>query len=179
MTTVYYLAASLDGFVADADNSLQWLLRLDDGSASEDGFVESVGALAMGSTTYEWLLEHQIGAGKPWPHPQPTWVFTHQPRRAVPGADIRFTRAPIPSVHRELAAAAGNKPIWIVGGGDLAGQFQDHHLLDEIIVTVAPVTLGSGSPLMPRRIDWPPLELVSVARHGAFAQLHYRVPRPA
>lgn len=177
MTTVYYVASSLDGFLADTDNSLDWLLRLGDGV--EDGFVESAGALAMGSATYEWLLEHQIGAGKPWPHPQPTWVFTHQPRRAVPGADIRFTRAPIPEAHRELARAAGDRPVWIVGGGELAAQFHDSGLLDEMIVTVAPVTLGAGAPLLPRRIDQPPLELVSATRKGVFAQLYYRVPHPA
>lgn len=178
MATVYYTAASLDGYIADDDNSIEWLLQQDHSGVGDDGFVPGCGALAMGSTTYEWILEHHIGAGEPWPYPQRTWVFTHQPRRAVPGADILFTRAPIPEVHAELVAAAAGRPVWIVGGGELAGQFHDHGLLDELVVTIAPVTLGGGAPLLPRRIDAPPLELVSAKQLGVFAQLRYRVERP-
>ena len=68
-----------------------------------------------------------------------------------PGADIRFTQAEVPDVHAEMVAAAGDRDVWIVGGGDLAGQFADRGLLDEVVVSIAPVTLGSGAPLLPRR----------------------------
>lgn len=82
------------------------------------------------------------------------------------------------SVHREMVAAAGEKNNWIVGGGALVDQFYDHGLLDEIIVTVAPVTLGGGVPLLPRAITTPPLPLLSATTYGdTFAQLRYRVPR--
>jgi len=65
-----------------------------------------------------------------------------------------------------------------VGGGELVGQFHDHGLLDELIVTIASVTLGGGSPLLPRLISAPPLRLVSVSALGtAFAQLTYEVPK--
>jgi dihydrofolate reductase len=183
MKTQYYTASSLDGFIADANNALDWLLQF--GSVEETSypdFIRDVGALAMGSTTYEWILQHQshsdAGEPEPWPYEQPTWVFTSRTLPLVPGADVRFVRGDVRPVHREMVEAAGGKNVWIVGGGELAGQFFDHGLLDELIVQITPVTLGSGAPLLPRRIAHPPLRLESVVPYGeAFAELRYAVPR--
>jgi dihydrofolate reductase len=78
-----------------------------------------------------------------------------------------------------MVEAAGGKNVWIVGGGDLAGQFYDRGLLDEIQVQIGSVTLGMGKPLLPRTITSPPLHLVSVRAVGTgFAELKYEVPRP-
>jgi dihydrofolate reductase len=74
-----------------------------------------------------------------------------------------------------MAAAAGGRNRWIVGGGDLAGQFADAGLLDEVIVYVAPVTLGAGAPLLPRRIE---LRLEELGQNGEFACARYAVVRP-
>jgi dihydrofolate reductase len=77
-------------------------------------------------------------------------------------------------VHRELVAAAGGKNVWLVGGGELVGQFHDQGLLDEIFVQIGSVTLGSGKPLLPRAIITPPMRLISVRAVGTgFAELHY------
>jgi dihydrofolate reductase len=76
-----------------------------------------------------------------------------------------------------MAVAAGDQNIWLVGGGDLVGQFADQQLLDEILVGIAPVTLGSGAPLLPRRLTAAQLELVDVSRDRQFARLSYRVRR--
>jgi dihydrofolate reductase len=79
-----------------------------------------------------------------------------------------------------MTAAAAGKNLWIVGGGELAGQFYDQGLLDELFVQVGSVTLGAGKPLLPRAITSPPLRLVSVRAVGTgFAELHYEVPRPS
>jgi dihydrofolate reductase len=76
-----------------------------------------------------------------------------------------------------MVAAADGKNVWIVGGGDLAGQFHDHGLLDEMFVQVGSVTLGAGKPLLPRVITHPPLRLLSVRAIGTgFVELHYEVP---
>jgi dihydrofolate reductase len=76
-----------------------------------------------------------------------------------------------------MVLAAGGKNVWIVGGGDLVGQFYDVGLLDEIIVQVGSVTLGSGKPLLPRRIVSPSLQLEDARRVGpGFAELTYTVP---
>jgi len=180
-STQYYTASSLDGFIADTDNSLGWLLQFSDGSgAGYERFIAEVGAIAMGSTTYEWVLANHVfadpDAPAAWPYRQPSWVFSSRPQRPVPGAGIRFVTGPVAPVHADMAAAAGGKNIWLVGGGDLVGQFHDAGLLHEVIVTIAPVTLGAGAPLLPRRIAEPPLRLASVERDGEFATLHFRVP---
>ena len=150
MKTQYDSASSLDGFIADRENSLDWLMQ--SGSVEGTGypdFIRDVGAIAMGSTTYEWLLRHEIRPDsdrpKPWPYEQPTWVFTSRSLPAIPGADIRFARGDVRPVHRAMVAAAGGKNLWIMGGGELAGQFHDHGLLDELIITVASMTLGGGA----------------------------------
>ena len=94
------------------------------------------------------------------------------------GADLRFARGDVRPVHAEMREAAGGKNVWLVGGGDLVGQFYDAGLLDEIIVQVGSVTLGSGKPLLPRQITSPSLRLVSVRQFGpGFAELRYEVPR--
>jgi dihydrofolate reductase len=179
--TRYYTAASLDGFIADRDHSLEWLFtraREPDGPLNYGDFIAGVGAMAMGSTTYEWILGHEFSETPPaewrWPYDLPCWVFTHRRLPVVPGAPISFTRAEVATVHAEMLAAAAGGDVWIVGGGDLAGQFADAGLLDEVLVMIAPVTLGAGAPLLPRRIE---LRLNEVARNGDFAAARYSVVR--
>lgn len=177
MRTIYYTATTLDGFLADDHDSLDWLLTQpidEDGPFHYNAFVREVGALAMGATTYEWVLAHNDRTGERWAYEQPTWVFTHRdlPRAAE---DVTLTSAPIAEVHAEMAAAAGGQDLWVVGGGDLAGQFAEAGLLDEVVVSIAPVTLGSGKPLFPRRFD---LELVEHDRNRAFLCARYRVVGP-
>lgn len=182
--TQYYTAASLDGFIATTDDSLEWLFQLGDvAETSYPDFIRGVGALAMGSTTYEWLLRNAVGpqakSPEPWPYQQPAWVFSSRTLPPVPGADIRFARGDVRPIHEQMVKAAGGKNVWLVGGGDLVGQFHDHGLLDELFVQIGSVTLGAGKPLLPRAIINPPLRLVSVRSVGAgFAELHYEVPRP-
>lgn len=183
MATIYHTAASLDGFVADADNRLDWLMQFGDEPAGDfASFLAGVGALAMGSTTYEWVLANHVhapGGPNPWPYVQPAWVFTSRDLPAIENAAIHFVRGDVRPVHQAMRRAAGGKHLWIVGGGDLAGQFHDAGLLDEIVVTVTAVTLGGGAPLLPRRIVQPPLRLSSVKQHGtAYAELTYEVVRP-
>jgi dihydrofolate reductase len=185
MKTQYYTATSLDGFLADRRNSLDWLMQFGDDMTSDyPAFIANVGAIVMGSTTYQWMLDNLIhqdtGAARPWPYEQPVWIFTSRTLPAIAGANIRFTQGDVDNVHAEMAAAANGKNIWLVGGGDLVGQFHDRGLLDEIIVTIASVTLGGGAPLSPREIITPPLELTSATMlSDGFAQLRYNVRRTA
>lgn len=184
MKTQYYTASSLDGFIATPDHSLEWLFPL--GDPRETGypeFIRQVGAIAMGSSTYEWMLRHVVkldrSGGQPWPYEQPTWVFSSRAHAPVPGANILFVRGDVRPVHEAMRAAAGDKNLWLVGGGDLVGQFHDAGLLDELIVQVASVTLGAGRPLLPRQITSPPLRLLGARALGSgLAELRYQVPRP-
>ncbi len=183
MKTQFYTAASLDGFIATEDDSLDWLFPLGDvNETSYPTFIAGVGALAMGSATYEWMLRHAqtltAQTGSAWPYTQPAWVFSHRTLPPVPGANLRFVQGDVRPVHSAMRDAAGDKNIWVVGGGDLAGQFYDNGLLDEMIVQVGSVTLGKGKPLFPRRVTHPPLVLTSVRQVGAgFAELCYQVPK--
>jgi len=181
MKTQYYTATSLDGFIATEDDSLDWLFPLGDlNSSSYPEFISRVGALAMGSTTYEWIVRnaHKVAAqtGSAWPYTQPAWVFSSRKLPVIAGANIRFISGDVRPVHAKMRSAAGSNNIWIVGGGDLAGQFFDAGLLDELIVQVGSVTLGKGKPLFPRRVLSPVLRLVSVSQMGiGMAELHYEV----
>lgn len=177
--TQYYTATTLDGYIADEDHSLEWLFTRDQdhaGLLNYATFIADVGAVAMGSTTYEWILEHEF-AGKDasewrWPYEQPCWIFTHRDLTVVPNADLRFTSGDVAGVHAEMLEAASGKNVWVAGGGDLVGQFADAGLLDEVIVYVAPVTLGAGAPLLPRRFE---LRLEETGRNGDFVASRYSV----
>lgn len=174
MATHFYTASSLDGFIATEEHSLDWLLKQDidqDGPMAYPAFEQTIGALAMGASTFEWVMRHEDGR---WGYTQPTWVFTHRSLAVPEGADVRLTSGDVADVHAEMVTAAGGKDLWVVGGGDLAGQFADAGLLDEVWVQYAPVTLGSGAPLLPRQLD---LELLDVARNRNFLCGRYRVLR--
>jgi len=155
---VYFTAATLDGFIADEHNSLDWLYEVphseDDGSW--DRFIDGIGVMVMGATTYQWSLDTYFTE-----HPErwqefhgdhACWVFTHRDLPGIPGVDIHFAAGEVRSVYDEIVTTAGGKNIWLVGGGDLVGQFDDAGLLDEIHVHLTPVVLGAGAPLLPRRI---------------------------
>ena len=178
---VFDTATSFNGWIADEDNSLAWLFAVEGGEHPDDGlFPTGVSVMVEGSTTYEWVLaESDILA-----HPErwrefhgdrPTFVFTTRELPVPEGADIRFVSGPVADVLAEIRAAAGDGDIWVVGGGDLAGQFLDAGALDEIALSVAPVALTAGAPLFPRRVESDRLRLVSASAVGQFARLVYRV----
>ena len=179
--TTYYTATSLDGFIADPDDSLEWLFVQkgeDNGPLNYQDFIAQVGAMVMGRTTYEWIIDHEF-KGKPqskwrWPYDIPCWVFSHHDLQVIPDANIVFTGGDVAKLHQAMVDAAGDRNVWVVGGGDLAGQFADAGLLDEIIVSIAPVTLGAGAPLLPRRLT---LKVEDIARSADFAVARYSVVR--
>jgi dihydrofolate reductase len=179
--TQYYTATTLDGFIADSDHSLDWLFTRDQdlgGVLNYAEFIAGVGSLAMGSSTYEWILDHEFKGKDPaewkWPYDIPCWVFTSRELPIVPDARVEFVRGDVASVHVEMVEAANGRNVWIVGGGDLAGQFADAGLLDEVIVYIAPVTLGAGAPLLSRRVE---LRLEETGRNGDFVAARYSVVR--
>ena len=183
MKTQYFTATSLDGFIATEDDSLEWLFQLGDSNdTSYPDFINETGALTMGSATYEWILNNAVKvsaeAGSAWPYTQPAWIFTRRILPAIEGADIRFVKGDVREVHSRMRVAACGKNIWIVGGGDLAGQFYDAGLLDELILQIGSVTLGRGKPLFPRSVLNPCLQLESVRQMGSsMAELRYTVSK--
>ena len=181
----YFTATTLDGFIADANSSLDWLfvVERDEGDSSWDEFIDGVGALVMGATTYEWVLGHHpemLEGPEKWREfydDRPTWVFTHRELPRIPDIDLTFVQGEVRPVYDEIVAARPGQAIWIVGGGELVGQFDDAGLLDEIRLGVTPVTLGAGAPLLPRRITSERMRLRSVERSGQMVNLIYDVSR--
>lgn len=179
MKTQYYTASSLDGFIATEDDGLEWLFPLGDiADTGYAAFYAEVGALAMGRSTYEWMLRHALKPdGSGWPYALPCWVFTHAELPRAAAAELHFVQGDVRPVHAQMQAAAQGKNLWVVGGGELAGQFHDAGLLDELIVQVGSVTLGRGKPLLPRAITQPSLRLIEARAIGpGFAELRYALP---
>lgn len=182
---IFYTATTLNGFLADDHDSLDWLFAAPGGEGGDEdfqAFLAGMGVLVQGSSTYEWVLDHEDLVAHPekWPAfygARPTFVFTTRVLPDVPGADVRFVRGAVAEAWHAIRDAAGERDVWIVGGGDLAGQFIDAGLLDEIRVSVAPATLPSGKPLLPRALGADVLHLESVRQAGQFAELTYTLRR--
>jgi dihydrofolate reductase len=184
--TVYNTATSLDGFIADQDNSLEWLFSVEGSEpgpeAGEalnetDEFITGAGAIVMGATTYEWIVEHEHKHGEPWPYRARTWVLTHRELPRIEG-DIVFASADtdqeLRDLHADMVKAADGRDVWVVGGGRLAADLARLGLLDEVRVSIAPVSLGGGAPLLDGRV---PLRALEAKLLGPFACLRYEVVR--
>lgn len=184
----YYCATSLDGYIATSDDSIDWLQTYEGNFEGEgvepikgayERFYEGVGALIMGATTYEFVLGHLAEDGE-WPYKgKPTWILTSRdlPRPEGEGVDVRIANASARDLCDELIAAAGERHLWIVGGGNVASQFADEGLLDEVIVFVVPVVLGEGKPLFDRGV--PGAMQLTAARpfDNGMVELRYEVRR--
>ncbi|MFD1859540.1 dihydrofolate reductase [Aeromicrobium camelliae] len=187
---VFNTAATLDGYLADPDHSLGWLFAVEGGSSTDEpehadawqAFMARVGLAVYGSSTYEWVLRESDALAHPerWEETsggKPVVVFSTRDLPIAPGADVSIVQGPVSEQLAAIQAKAGGGDVWIVGGGDLVGQFDDAGALDEIQVSIAPVTLGAGAPLLPRRIESHRMRLVDVERRGQFAHLTYAVSR--
>jgi dihydrofolate reductase len=187
---VYYAAATLDGYIAEADDTLDWLIGFDgpppgaDVTPVEGGydeFYDEVGALVMGSVTYEWVLAHlgKVAGLREWPYTgKPTWILSSRdvPKPDGGGDDVRIVNAAVTDLYDEMVAAAGDRMLWVVGGGNVASEFADAGLLDRVWVTVVPVVLGSGKPLFDRRVPGRPMQLTEVLpRESGMVELRYSV----
>jgi dihydrofolate reductase len=189
----YYCAATVDGYIADADDNLDWLMGYEGsfegeaaatGPMSEGGsyerFYDGVGALVSGSVTYEFVLDH-LGEGGKWPYAgKPYWVLSSRDLPALPGDDggVRVVDAKVSDLHDEILAAAGERNLWIVGGGGVASQYAEEGLLDELLLTVVPVVLGSGKRLFERPLPGPPMQLMGTTTFAnGMVELRYELAR--
>jgi dihydrofolate reductase len=191
--TVYYCAQSLDGYIAESDDTIEWLTGysgsfegegLAPGPLSPEGsyerFYDNVGASISGSATYEFILGHMAGGGA-WPYAgKPYWVLTSRELPPPAGAEdeVRIVNAPVTDIIDELRVAAGERDIWVVGGGSVASQFAEAGLLDEVHVTIVPVVLGSGKPLFNERVTSGPFQLLGTEPYAnGMVELRYEVKR--
>jgi dihydrofolate reductase len=181
---VYATATSLDGYLADASGSLDWLFAVEGGDqamAEGRAFMAGVTVQVEGSNTYRWVVEHeQLDQ-----HPEKwqafygnrrTFVFTSQSDPpVVRGADVEFISGPVTDHIDKILAAAGSGDVHLVGGGALAAQFAAVDRLDAIHLSIAPVTVGGGAPLFPAYFDSSRLCLTELRQTGQFVQAEYDV----
>jgi dihydrofolate reductase len=171
MATVYYTASSLDGYIVDDADSLDWLITRDidqTGPYNYGEFITAIGAVVMGSATYEWIVKNHPGA---WMYEQPSWVLTTRPNIVADGHPVQTFDGDVTELHPKLVSAAGGKDVWVVGGGDVAAQFVAAGLVDEMTVSYAPCSLGAGSPVLPIRSEW---VLADSAVNGEFVCARWR-----
>lgn len=148
---VLYIAMSLDGFIADADGNVGWLVGQDEAAETEDTyseFVKDVDTVVMGWNTYHQIVT-QLSPGE-WVYGDLTsYVITH---RGTGGkdtdADIRFVQEEPCSLIRWLREEKGGgeteKAIWICGGAAVIQPLVQEDLIDEYDISVIPSVLGSG-----------------------------------
>jgi dihydrofolate reductase len=167
-----YIATSLDGFIADPEESLDWLPDESDAEAGEhpyDAFIGRIRTIVMGRTTYDWVIR----SGADWPHrDQRVIVVTSRPLLDPP-APIE-TRTDVEALVAELRALTDGD-VWMAGGGRLQMAFLERGALDEIEIYIASALLGGGYPLFPPTGFRATPRLVSAKALGAgMARLHYR-----
>lgn len=181
---VYVTATTLDGFLADDQDSLDWLFVVeggDDAIAEDQQFMAAATVQVMGSSTFRWIVEQEDLVAHPgrWQDFYPgkaTFVFSSRTDLpVVEGADVRVVSGPVTDHLDAIEAAADGGDVHLVGGGDLVAAFDDAGRLDGVQVSIAPVTLGSGKPLLGKRIDSSRLRLVRVRQTGQFVQAVYDV----
>ena len=174
---IVHIAASADGYIARPDGDLEWLTSrpAPEGFYGMNAFMKSIDTLLLGRKTYEVSLS----LGGKFDSKNRTIVFSRHPAPPDAPSGVEFVSGAIGSVVSSLRDQAG-KDIWLMGGGELIASFLDEQAIDEFVVSVAPVFIGDGVPLIARRYRHVPLDLQSVERfEDGVVQLHYRVPKPS
>ncbi|HMF55564.1 MAG TPA: dihydrofolate reductase family protein [Pyrinomonadaceae bacterium] len=165
---ILFIANSLDGFIARADGGFDWLFTDNDYGMRK--FYGSIDAVMMGRKTYGMML----GFGESSYRGKKNYVFSRKSGSST-DENVEFVSGDVKSFVESLKRQPG-KDIWLVGGFGLAETFWREHLIDEIILSVHPIILGSGIPLFRKADEQIDLELLkSKAFKSGLVQLHYRV----
>lgn len=146
---VYYVAASLDGFIATNQHALDWLnnFTLGEDATPYEEFYQTVGAIIMGGRTYCWIIKNFQGE---WPYKNvPVFVLTRQFLPTPQGLNIITVSGSATNIATLAKSVAVNKKVWLVGGGKTAAFFADAGELNQLQITTIPVFLGSGVPVLP------------------------------
>ena len=171
------LATSADGYIARPDGDIEWLTSRPKpaGFYGMGEFTKSIDTKLLGRKTYEW--SRRMGAK--FDSKERTFVFSRHPAPADAPSGVEFAQGPIGLFVSRLREQPG-KDIWLMGGGELIASLLDEGMIDEFVITMMPVFIGDGIPLIARRTREALLDLQSVERFDDGAvQLRYRVQNPA
>lgn len=173
---IVHIGTSADGYIARPDGNLDWLTSRPKpkGFYGMTEFMRSIDTRLIGRKTFE--ISRRLGAK--FDATMRTIVFSRQARPADAPSGVEFVSGAIGPFVSHLRAQPG-KDIWLMGGGDLIASCLDAEVIDEFVVTVTPVFIGDGIPLIARRHRQTPLDLQSVDRFDdGVVQLRYRVQYP-
>ncbi|MBN3819703.1 dihydrofolate reductase [Paraburkholderia sp. Se-20369] len=146
---VYYVAATMDGYIATQQHTLDWLenFPLGDDATPYDDFYRGIGAVIMGGGTYQWIVANSAGD---WPYKDvPAFILTRRDLPVSPGLNIVLRQGSAHAIAAEATRAAGGKDVWVVGGGKTAAFFADAGELQQLVVTTVPVFIGAGIAMLP------------------------------
>jgi dihydrofolate reductase len=172
---IVHIAASADGYIAREDGNIDWLTErpAPKGFYGMNAFMKTIDTTLFGRKTYEVSLK----LGTPFGENSGAIVFSRQPRPAGTPNGVEFVNEPI-GPYVERLRARGGKNIWLMGGGDLIASFLDAQAIDEFVISIVPVFIGDGIPLIARRHRHTPLELIGTRRFDdGLVQVHYRVAK--
>lgn len=177
---VYSTATTITGYIADQHHSLDWLFAVPETDVGVENRLDTSTALVMGRSTYEWLLKHEDVIPNPekwlgFYGERPVFLFTHRDVQLPEGSDIRVVSGSVADALPAIREAAGDGDVFVVGGGDLAGQFFDAGALDEIELHLMPVALDGGQPVFPRRVESDRLSLIDARKAGQISWLRFAV----
>ena len=175
---IVHIGTSADGYIARPDGDLEWLTSrpAPKGFYGMGTFERSIDTKLLGRKTYEESL--RLGAKFDSKKCRRV-VFSRRAPPAGAPSGVEFVNEAIGTYVSRLRAQPG-KDIWLMGGGDLIASFLDENAIDEFVVSVVPVFIGDGLPLIARRQRHAPLDLLSVERfEDGVVQLRYRVQNHA
>lgn len=168
---ILYIATTIDGCIARADGAIDWLTSIDEHNTDYGyaDFYNSVDAVIMGSTTYEFVSS--LG---PWPYEdKPTFVFTRRTLQTE-CKNVYFVSGDPKQLVESNEFTKFNR-VWLVGGSALIASFQKKNLIDEYILTILPVVLGHGLKLFASPISEQWLTMVGCQSFdGGVLQVQYQ-----
>jgi dihydrofolate reductase len=170
---IVHIAASADGYIAGPEGELEWLTSrpAPEGFYGMNAFMRSIDTKVLGRKTYEASLR----MGAKFDSKGRTIVFSRHAPPADAPSGVEFVTGAIGPFVSRLREHPG-KDIWLMGGGELIASFLDEQAIDEFVISVVPVFIGDGIPLIARRHRHVPLDLHSVERfEDGLVQLRYRV----
>jgi dihydrofolate reductase len=178
------VATSADGFIArpegSADGSLDWLDRpRPKGNYGMGAFYKSIDTILWGRKTCDMALAFQEKgvAGSAFDTSVKNYVFTHTLPSSAPPKSVEFVNEPVKRFVSRLRAKKG-KDIWIMGGAGIIASFLDEGEIDEFILSVVPVLIGEGIPLLAPRHRTVPLKLIASTKFAdGVVKLHYSVSK--
>lgn len=161
---ILYIAMTLDGFIADKDDNLEWLFKVEGkGDNGYQNFYNTIDSVVMGRRTYDWIIQNMDD----YPYKdKDSYILTNREIKE----DLETFNNII-----DLDNKINDKKVWIVGGGQVISEYLNKGLVSEMRITVAPVILGEGISLFNNILKDVNLEFLDTSNYNQFVELHYKV----